>query len=137
MKITSYALGRPSYWDRNPVTAMGGYYNAVAPHGSTTRWTITNTASQKMFVDSGSIAMMRYTVATVLQEAAAAIQSPVNESVLLALLHSNVVGVSQQVAMGGSILLTPSQSLVGITFDNATGGTVLFALFAHVVQFDV
>lgn len=137
MKVTSYALGRPSYWDRNPVTSNGGYYNSVAPHSSTTRWTITNTAAQKMFVDSGSIAIMRYTVATVLAEAAGTIQAPLGSSILLTLLYSNVVGVSQQVAMGGSILLTPSQSLVGLTYDNGTGGTLLYSIFAHVVQFDV
>jgi hypothetical protein len=137
MKVSSYALGRPSYWDRNPVTANGGYYNTVGPHVTTTRWTVTNTASQKMFVDSGSMIIMRMTAATTAYEAAAVIQSPSGNSVLHGMLQSNTIGASTQLVMGGSILITPSNALLGVTYDNSTGGTILYALFAHVVQFDV
>ncbi len=137
MKITSYATGRPMYYDRNATTITNGYYDAVGPHLTTTRWTITNTASQKMFVDSGSIAMARTTASTTLGTAASTIQSPSGSNIILTLLHSQSVGVTQNLAMGGSVYISPGGSLIGVTFDLSAGGTIQYSLFAHAVQYDV
>ena len=137
MKVTSYALGRPMYYDRNATTTNGGYFDLVGPHLGTTRWTITNTASQKMFVDSGSIAMARVTAATTVGTAFAAIQSPSGQPIILIFLQSATAGTTHNVAMGGSVYVAPGGQLLGVTQDLSVGGTIQYSLFAHVVQYDV
>ena len=136
MRVSSFAVARPVYYDRNATTTTSGYFNNPGPHGSTTRFTITNTASQKMFVDSGVVTVYRDTVATIAGSAAGALQSPGGSSVLLTFQYSNTVGNIAQQVLAGSIYIKPGDSLIGITFDNSTGGTIQYALFAHAVQFD-
>ena len=136
MRLSSLASARPTYYDRNAIAVSGGYYGSVGPHGPTTRWTITNTASQKMYVDAGALAIIRDTAPTVSGMAFSALQSPLNTSVLLQFFQSVTVGATANMAMGGSILIVQGGSLVGVTNDGSTGGTILYGLFAHAIQFD-
>ena len=136
MRISSYAVARPAYYDRNSTTTTGGYYNTVGPHAQTTRWTITNTAAQKMYVDAGAVSLHRETAPATSASAFIALQSPVNSSVIFGFFNNATAGATLNVTMGGSILVLPGGSVVAVSQDGSTGGTITYALFCHAVQFD-
>jgi hypothetical protein len=74
MKVTSYAVSRPAYYDR---TAVGGkqFYNVdLAPHTYTTRWTITCPTGKKTFLEAGFTRLMTNTLPTTAGTAASYIQ---------------------------------------------------------------
>ena len=48
MKITSYAVARPQYYDRNAVSTFFSGGGTYAQHATTTRWTTTVAAGKKM-----------------------------------------------------------------------------------------
>ena len=134
MRLSSLASARPVYYDRNPTITLGSYYASVAPHVTTTRWTITNTAAQKAYCDAASIAMVRDSAAATAGISFAQVSqvSPVT----LVFMYSAVLGTTAQQSMGGSIFIPQGGSLFGQTVDNSTGGTITYSLMAHVVQFD-
>ena len=136
MKVSSYALGRPAYYDRNPSSANPAYYGQATPHATTTRWTATNTAAQKMYIDAASITVIRATAPTVSGLYYAAIFGPTGQPLLM--VHQSVatVGNPQNIPSGGSILVLQSQSITGVTYDDSTGGVVTYGVFAHGIQFD-
>ena len=136
MRVASLGVARPAYYDRNSTTTNGGYYNTVGPHAQTTRWTITNTAAQKMYVDAGAVSMHRETAPTSSASGFVALQSPVNSSVIFGFFNNATAGATLNVTMGGSILVLQGGSIVGVTQDGSTGGTITYAVFCHAVQFD-
>ncbi len=137
MKVTSYALGRPMYYDRNSTVVGGAYYAEVTAHALTTRWTITNTSSQKMFVDSGSISLTRTGVPAGAAISFGTLQSPSGTSIIMCPMFTATLGQSTVVAMGGSVYVPPGGVLEGRTADLSTGGFIQFGVFAHGVQYDV
>ncbi len=136
MRVASLGVARPVYYDRNPVRTTGGYYAAVAPHSVTTRWTITATAAQKIFIDSISISMMRATAATTSAMAFTTVDQPLNTSVSLAFFNNATVGATVEKSPGGSILVLPGDAIAAQTTDTSTGGTIHYAVYCHGVVFD-
>ena len=136
MRVSSLGVARPMYYDRNSTATTGGYYNTVGPHAQTTRWTITNTSSQKMYVDAGAISLHRETAPSTSASVFIALQQPINSSVIFGFFNSATVGATLNVTMGGSILVLPGGSVVGVSSDSCTGGTITYALFCHAIQFD-
>lgn len=136
MRISSYAVARPMYWDRAPSQVSIGYYNTIAPAAYTTRWTYTVPAGRKAFIDSGSINVNRVTVAAPVGVARATIETPASSIILAVFATSNIAGDIQRASVGGSLLILAGTAIVGTTEDTSTGGTMLFAMFAHGVEFD-
>lgn len=136
MRLSSLASARPVYYDRNPVTTYGTYYATVAPHGSTTRWTITNSASKKIYIDAGAISIERESAATTSGLIQIVIQSPPGLSIVSMFFNNGTYGASNNLSMGGSIYVAPGDTISANTQDNSTGGTVLYSVAAHGVQFD-
>ncbi|NBT26985.1 MAG: hypothetical protein EBT09_10610 [Actinobacteria bacterium] len=136
MRVGSFAVARPAYYDRSPTAANPAYYGQAVPHAQTTRWTVTNTAAQKMYVDAASITIIRATVPTTSGLYYAAIFGPTGQPLLM--VHQSVatVGNPQNISSGGSILVLQSQSITGVTYDDSTGGVVTYGVFAHGIQFD-
>ena len=136
MKVSSYALGRPSYYDRTPVATAGSFSNILGPHALTSRWSITASATQKIFFDSGIVVATRYTAATVLGAAGATIDTPFGNTITVAYLLSNTVGTQYQSSLAGSLLVLPGATVYGMSFDGSTGGTVNYYNYVHGIAFD-
>ena len=64
MRVGSLAAARPAFYDRNAAGNVASYGATVAPHGVTTRWTITIAAGKKAFSELLVIYMERNTAAT-------------------------------------------------------------------------
>lgn len=66
MKVTSYAVSRPAYYDRDATASQGSYdAGGVAPHAATTRVTTTVAAGKKLLVEVLFLSFRRNTSATV------------------------------------------------------------------------
>ena len=50
MKITSYAVARPQYYDRGAVSTFFSYAATLSQHAATTRWTTTVAAGKKLLL---------------------------------------------------------------------------------------
>lgn len=136
MRVGSFAVARPMYWDRNPVTTSNGYYNTVGPHSNTTRFTYTVPSGRKAFIDSGSVNVNRITAATVAGQVRVALATPTLSNVLTLFTYSNTVGFADKSVVGGSLLILAGAVLEGTTEDTSTGGTILFTIYAHGTEFD-
>jgi hypothetical protein len=137
MKLGSLAGARPMYYDRNPVVINGNFFGlSIAPHATTTRWTITNPSTKKAYIDAGSIAIMRMTAATTASMGFAAIEQPSGNPVLLCVYSTSTVNSVTNMSLSGTIYVGPGDSVLGITYDGSIGGTIFYTNYAHGVQFD-
>jgi hypothetical protein len=137
MKLGSLAGARPEYYDRNPVVINGAFYgSAIAPHATTTRWTVTNPSTKKAYIDAGSISIMRVTAATTASMGFSAIEQPAGYVVLNVVYSTNTINAVTNMALSGTIYVGPGDSVLGITYDGSIGGTIFYTNYAHGVQFD-
>ena len=66
MKVSSYAVARPNYYDRGATSVIGTYESAnIAPHGATERWTYTVAAGYRLLIENLLLSNYRATTATV------------------------------------------------------------------------
>ena len=136
MRVSSFAVARPMYWDRNPATMSLGYYDTVGPAANTVRATYTVPAGRKCFVDSGSINVNRATIAAPASSVRLTLATPSLNNILILFTYSNVVGFVDRASVGGSLLILPGAVIEATSEDLSTGGTCLLAMFAHGVEFD-
>lgn len=137
MKVASLGLARPVYYDRNATTVNGAYYASSAPSGaSAIRWTITNTSTQKLFIDSASLSCIRDGAATVTGKGWIALMSPSGNAVTMKFVYLASVNTHDTVTLPGSVYVSPGSTITAETYDSSTGGTILYGLFAHGVQYD-
>lgn len=136
MRVASLGVARPVYYDRNPSITTAGYYDTVGPHAATTRFTVTAAAGTKIFFDAGSAVVMRATAAAPVDYARASLQQPAGQIICPSFLYNNTVGATNTAILAGSILVTAGNSLVGETYDQGTGGTILYSMFIHGITFD-
>jgi len=141
MKVSSFAVARPTYWDRNATSNIqNGNTGAVGPHGEATRWTVTIAAGKKAFVDAASLDTCRYTVSSVAGLYYSAIRfTPSGGSACTILGHqalNNLVGSSVTLNLGGSLLALAGDALTAIDAFDSTGGTINFSQQMHYIVFD-
>ena len=65
MKITSYAVARPQYYDRNAVSTFFSGGGTYTQHANTTRWTTTVAAGKKLLIEQGEVFCLTITAAAV------------------------------------------------------------------------
>ena len=140
MRVTSYAVARPSYYDRTAVGSTLSFESApLAPHGTTTRWTTAIAAGKKAYVESG--------IAFALRSSAAATSGAiyVYHQVNSGATSGRITHIGQQITTVGTSLnmLVPTQvtlyagdQLTGFTADQSTGGTCDFICNAKLTTFD-
>jgi hypothetical protein len=51
-------------------------------------------------------------------------------------VYSNTLGTQTQTSLAGSLLVLPSTSVYGMSFDNSTGGTIYYYNYVHGIVFD-
>ena len=125
MKITSYAVARPAYYDRNAQSSFGSYNNQVVPHGATTRVTATVAAGKKLSIEVGNIYIYRAAAATVAGQIFTqhAVTSGVT-SVQLAVssIFSNVLQIYTVANFNGPVTIYAGETYTIDTLDSSTGG---------------
>ena len=130
MKVTSYAVARPAYYDRTAVSVVQNYSAILAPHAQTTRWTTTVAAGRKMNVELANVRMVTASAATVkgnYNYAAIYIVSGAVTFSLCDLIHpSNTVNAPVYFQMSGVPTLYAGETLYAVTADDSTGGTVQY-----------
>ena len=132
MRVSSYAVARPNYYDRNATSVTAAYESAnIAPHGVTDRWTYTVAAGSKLIVETLILSNFRATVAT----ASGAIyvyvvvQSGASQTRLGHIGGYNTTVGDQKfqlVAWGTTIY--GAEQITGTTGDYSTGGTTAFVV---------
>ena len=135
MKVTSYAVARPSYYDRNSSAATATYADTAAPHGETTRWTATIAAGKKQFVEFTRCSVYRLTAPSTASVYEGRIYVS-GTQFTGAVETSGVVGTLESVTLTGAITLYPGDIIYAATYDLSTGGTVFFSVGYRSTQFD-
>jgi len=138
---TPSAVARPDWYDRNPITHVGGWTGLdVAPHSQTPRFTYTVPAGKKAMVEILHGLIMRKTAATTLDNAEVWWQiypgGGGGVTVITQILHSNTVGNKDTQALGPSLTLLPADQLRCYTIDVSTGGTHDWSVGYKITEFD-
>ena len=139
MKVTSYAVARPAYYDRGASSIVQNYSASVAPHGNTVRWTTTCAAGKKINIELVNVRIVQDTVATVkvANYCAVYITSGVTTFSLADLLNpSNTVGLPVYFQMSGVPTLYAGESAAAATGDGSTGGTSQYLVAMKATSYD-
>lgn len=139
MKVTSYAVARPNYYDRDTTSYADSYDGAtVAPHTYTVRSTTTVASGKKLLIESMFTYMRRKTAATAVSDyliAATTYTSTSNASLSRLFSISNTLGVVQ-VTQTSQFTMFPAEYYEIVTADFSTGGTVEYLCGVKGVTFD-
>ena len=139
MKITSYAVARPAYYDRNAVATYSTYNaGSITPHTYTARWTYTVAAGKKAIMEFATILISTQTVASVngSREGYLRVTSP-SSATLLYLVHtSNTASSLGFIVYPTQPTFYAADAITGNTFDNSTGGTVYFDINGKFTAYD-
>ena len=134
MKITSYAVARPAYYDRGAVTTIQSYGADTAPHVTTTRFTTTVAAGTKLIVEVALAFTMTTSVATVSGRGFSQVMvASGGNNVDLSRVDQIQLTTSQvatQQLIPLQLTVYASETVVGNTSNGSTGGTLF-----HVVGF--
>jgi len=139
MKVSSFAVARPAYYDRN-ATATYSTYNSsgIAPHTYTVRWTYTVPAGKKAIMETATILISTQVVATVngSREAYIRVTSPSSATIIY-------LGNTTNTALAFTFIAAPTQptfyaadAITGNTFDSGTGGQVYYDINGKFTAYD-
>lgn len=140
MRISSYAVARPAYYDRNATNTWNAYVaGTVAPHGGTTRWTVTIASGKKAIIETANVLMWRDAASTVIGASFGLLRLTSGATlgdIANAVLYTTTVYVTATQLVSGGITLYASDVLSAITQDNSTGGSIYYNLIAKGTIFD-
>lgn len=141
MRVGSFAVARPNYYDRNATSKQSSYVGGpLAPHSVTTRWTYTVPAGKKAYVESCYVDIIRGSAATSGPSCKAFIRVTTSDSTIGTLCATggefNTLNalISQTVSNVG--LLAAGDLVQSDSYDNSTGGTLYIVMTAKYTQFD-
>jgi hypothetical protein len=140
MRVSSFAVARPAYYDRNASSLSAQYSGVVAPHGGTVRFTVTVAAGKKLFLESGHVYISRQTAATVVGNFDVVIYVNTggnNPRYLYVASKDNTVQPAPTFAtITGTTTLYTGEVLESQTADGSTGGLVQFISMYKATSFD-
>lgn len=140
MKVSSFAVARPAYYDRNASTLIASDQAIYAPHTGTVRSTTTVAAGKKLFIETSSTSLQNITAPTVAGTATSIVRivsglfstDPIRTdtvtSAALTTIFSNSITGQITIYVGEQILL--------ITANTSTGGTVNHLCAFKATSFD-
>jgi hypothetical protein len=141
MNILYPAGVKREYYDRNGVAECLQYYNAaIAPHGTTQRFTYTVPANTRLLVMSVSLMTCRVTAAAPVGEAVNSILVIANGSgdvFAQTYLNNNTVGAVDRVLLSQLGWLYPGDTVECRTSDLSTGGTTRILSALQYLRFDL
>ena len=135
MRISSYAVARPAYYDRNAASVSGNYGATVGPHAATTRFTYTVPSGKKCVVEAVYAHILRQTAATALGIVQLYSGTNTVRSVNLAAYNNTVYSyypdkaTTQLTVYGGA-------SFTAVSADAGTGGTNEIIIQFNGTEFD-
>ena len=127
MKVSSYAVARPAFYDRGAASNYNVFDNSAGPHGFTTRFTYTVPASTKLLIEVSAIEVTRLTVATVVARHYGRIFAG-GLYINVVSTKNNTADITSYLALPGAITVYAAETVVGYTSDDSTGGTVYYNL---------
>jgi len=139
MRVSSYAVARPAYYDRNSASNTQEYVATVAPHAGTNRFSYTVASGKKMQLEFALAAMYRATAAAAVGQYSAIVFVQVGTNTpRIAYIDSvkNTVDKTEQTTSLGSVTIYAGESLSGYTSDGSTGGTVQYVIQAKATLYD-
>ena len=141
MKVSSYAVARPVYYDRNSATKGLTYAAAgVAPHATTTRWAYTVPAGKAAYVETLNMMLTRDNAPTVQQLAQVIVYILSSDAVTTIALQIREYTLSTYVFIYASqsniALLKAGDIIYAATNDPSTGGTHIYTADMKLTQFD-
>jgi len=139
MKVTSYAVARPAFYDRNAASAVAVYLAQTGPHAVTTRWTYTVASGKKLNVEVTPCRILRQTVAAPVGLVAVEVQLTSGASLLVMLsnyMTDNVPNVPYQKDSSASYTMYSSETLTSVSVDISTGGVVQYSITMKGTLFD-
>jgi hypothetical protein len=143
MRVSSYAVARPAYYDRNATATNLAFASTEAPHTTTTRFTVTVAAGKKLFMEVLSLAVYRASIATSAGNYITSISSydgTTESNLLYDITYNNLSlaggGPLQRLVVGTNVTVYAGQLIYATTSDNSTGGQVRYILAAKGTTFD-
>jgi hypothetical protein len=139
MKVSSFAVARPAYYDRNATSSVQAFLATDGPHGQTTRWTTTVAAGKKIVSEAAAFRNLRTTVATVAGVVTSELQLVSGSSTLILISNrqtDNSVVTQYFVTLSAPLTLYTGESLSAVTVDLSTGGVVQYSLNFKGTSFD-
>ena len=139
MRVSSFAVARPAYYDRNATPQTNEYSATVGPHTGTTRYSYTVASGKKAVVEFGFVSLQRVTApsagstyygAVLSKSFTISLRTPYVESTSVVVLASSVV------ALPLSLTLYGGESIEASTGDFSTGGTVFYTIQSKLTVYD-
>ncbi len=139
MRISSYAVARPAYYDRNATGTFLSFAGIVAPHAATVRFTTTVAAGKKSYIELAHSYADRQTVAAPGFNSVSwtrVFNGAVYASVIFVRVDQNAVGPMFDRVVTGSTTLYAGEVFESVTIDGSTGGTINWYVSAKLTSFD-
>ncbi len=135
MKVTSYAVARPAFYDRAAAASTQAINIIAAPHAQTYRFSYTVPANRKAYVENIRVYVQRQTVAGTSGTLVSAIAVGTVELKYLA-VENNIPGTQFNDMSTAQVTLYPGDVMTGYTIDTSVGGTVNFVIQSKSTEFD-
>jgi len=130
MRVGSFAVARPNYYDRNATSTLQNYSATVAPHADTTRWTTTVAAGKKLSVELIHIYQERRSAATSPSQVNIQVNITSGATTSLAVFTNDLaptaIGARDYRLVTNVSTLYPAEVIYVTTTDASVGGTMLF-----------
>ena len=139
MRVSSYAVARPAFYDRASTSSLQAYAATVAPHAQTARWSVTVAAGRKAQLEGAWLQVVRITVATVVAQYNISLNVTSGATTAVVATRdtwSNTTLADFSQIVPGGITLYAGETIAAATLDGSTGGTVYFVASAKLTLYD-
>ena len=140
MRVSSYAVARPQYYDRNATSGTAVFSgSSVAPHVETVRWTVTVATGKKANIELTRMMAFRVTAATVAGTAGYVARITTSTSYMDVLFEAhvnNTVGYEAKDIAPAGVTLYAGETLDGRTYDGSTLGVYNYLTGCKFTTFD-
>jgi len=140
MRTGQPIIGRPAWYDRNPVSKVYYYSVTQDPHTLIERFSYTCPANKKAMVEVMSCRVERRTAATTASTAMAVFNfTPSGGTgyyILKSVIYSNGVGDKEYTALGTTLMMFAGDKIQAMDYDASTGGTVDYYHALKITEFD-
>lgn len=140
MRVSSYAVARPSWYDRQSTESSNSFSGTNGGFTNGNQFTYTVPSGKLFNMDAGFCGIWCSVAATANgTDQAALIFTPSGgsaTSLLDARLYIESAGATATQNLAGTVLIFPGGTIQGYAFNGQTGGTTAYAITYHGVQFD-
>ncbi len=138
MKVTSYAVARPAYYDRDSTGTSLTATTTAGPHGVTIRWTHTVAAGKKSYCENVFVRCEGVTAPATAGLQVAGIDSFTSGVYcgIVQVQHTSSAALPKSANMFACMItLFPADQLVGYSSDTSIGGTGQTVIHSKVTTF--